>query len=81
MVKSQEEKTIDYALMPLSENEMEYALKLAREFRGKGESVTIVAGEKKLGDKMKYASKLAKRGIVLGENEVKSGTYEVKEFF
>jgi len=81
LVKSQEEKTVDVALMPLGENELEFALKLAREFRDKGESVTIVAGDKKLGDKMKYASKLAKRGIVLGENEVQSGSYEVKEFF
>jgi histidyl-tRNA synthetase len=81
LAKSQEEKPINYALVPLSDNEMEYALKLARDFRSRGESVMVVPGDKKLGDKMKYAAKVAKYGIVLGENEVMSGTYDVKEFF
>ena len=80
LVKSQEERPIDYALIPLTDNEMEFTLKLARDFRSKGESVTVVAGEKKLGDKLKYAARISKRGIVLGETEVKSGAYDIKEF-
>ena len=45
-----------------------------------GEKVTIVATDKRLGDKLTYAAKLAENGIVVGENEAKSGTYEIKKF-
>ena len=39
-----------------------------------------MAGDKKLGDKMKYASKIAKNAIVIGDAEVASKKYRVKEF-
>ena len=35
---------------------------------------------KKLGDKMTYASKIAKNGIVIGEAEVASKNLKVKDF-
>ncbi|MBR3253083.1 histidine--tRNA ligase [Candidatus Saccharibacteria bacterium] len=74
------EKPIEAAVVPISESENQYALKVAKEIRGKGLSVTVVATDKKLGDKMKYASKIAKAAIVIGENEVAAGTYEIKKF-
>ena len=80
LVKSQEEKTIDYALIPVTDNEIEFAIRMAKDFRNKGESVTVVASDKKLGDKLKYAADIAKRGIVLGEEEIKNGSYEIREF-
>ena len=75
-----EEKPIEYAIIPISENELEFALNLAQEFRNKGETVTVVMLNKKLGDKLTYAAKIAKNGIVIGEDEVKTGKYETKEF-
>ena len=74
------EKPVEVAVVPISENENQYALKVAKETREKGLSVTVVATDKKLGDKMKYASKIAKAAIVIGENEVAAGTYEIKKF-
>ena len=68
------------AVVPISENEMDFAMKVARERREKGEKVTVVAGEKKLGDKLKYAAAVAKNAIVLGEDEVANGSYRIKEF-
>ena len=80
LVKSQMEKPIDTAVVPITDNELEFALKVAEETRNKGETVTIVASGKKLGDKLKYAAAVAKKGIVLGEAEASSGKYRIKEF-
>lgn len=71
---------VDVAVVPISEAEVEYAMQVAGSLRAEGKSVTVVAGEKRLGDKLKYAAKVARAGIVLGEDEVKSGKYGVKEF-
>ena len=80
LVKSQTEKPVDVAIIPITDNELDYALKVASLIRTGGETATIVASGKKLGDKMKYAAAVAKKGIVLGEAEVTSGKYRVKEF-
>lgn len=74
------EKPIDYAVIPISESEVTFAMEVARKIRSEGNSATVVATDKKLGDKMKYASRIAKRAIVIGEAEVASGKYRVKEF-
>ena len=71
---------VDYAIIPISENELNFSLKVAKDLRSKGSSVTLVAGDKKLGDRLGYASKIAKAAIVIGENEVSTGTYEIKKF-
>ena len=73
-------KAIRYAIIPISKNEIEYSLKVAKDLRAQGETVTVVMTDKKLGDKMKYASRLAEKAIVIGENEVSTGEYQVKEF-
>ncbi len=78
LLKSQAERTLDIAVVPISENEIEYSMKLAEELRGKGEAVTVVLTDKKLGDKLNYAAKLAEKAIVIGENEVKTGEYKEK---
>lgn len=80
LVKSQEEKPIDTAIIPITENEIEYAMKVAKERRASGEKTTIVATDKRLGDKLTYAAKIAKNGIVIGETEANSNNYEVKKF-
>ena len=80
LVKSQESKPIDTAVIPITDNEIEFAMKVAKDRRDLGEKVTIVATDKRLGDKLAYAAKLAENGIVVGENEAKSGTYEIKKF-
>lgn len=71
---------VDCAIVPISENELEFALKVAKDFRAKGDSVTVVMSDKKLGDRLSYAAKIAKLAVVIGENEVGSGTYEIKKF-
>lgn len=74
------EKPLDIAVVPISDKENEYAMEVASEMRKKGSSATVVAGDKKLGDKMKYASKIAGSAIVIGDAEVASKKYRIKEF-
>ena len=80
LIRGVSRKPIDYAVVPISEKENAYALEVAAEMREKGASATVVATDKKLGDKMKYASKIAKNAIVIGDAEVASKNYRVKEF-
>ena len=74
------DKILDYAIVPISENEYDYAFSVADKLRKKGSSVTIILTDKKLGDKLTYAAKLASSGIVIGESEVSSNQLQVKDF-
>lgn len=71
---------LDYCIAPISNNEYEAAFTLANKLQEKGHTVTITLTDKKLGDKLSYAAKLARNGIVIGESEVKTGAYKVKDF-
>ena len=71
---------IDYAIIPVSEHEFDESLNVAKKLRDKGHSTTIVFTDKKLGDKITYAAKLAKNGIVIGENEIGAETLQSKNF-
>ena len=70
----------EYALIPVAESENEFAFKLADELRAKHHSVTIVLTDKKLSDKLAYATKVSANGIVIGEQEIESGQFKVKDF-
>ena len=71
---------IDYAIIPVSEHEFDEAIKVAQKIRHKKNSTTIIFTDKKLGDKISYAAKIAKNGIVIGETEVESKTLQAKNF-
>ena len=75
-----DEGLIDYCVCPISDNEIPFACEVARDLREKGFAVDVVYAGKGVGDKLKYAASVARAGIVIGENEVKSGKYVVKEF-
>ena len=80
LISSANQNLTEYALIPISDQEIEYAFKLATELRDKNHSTTIVLTNKKLSDKLTYAAKVAANGIVIGESEVESGKLEVKDF-
>lgn len=73
-------KPIDYEIIPISENELAYSMQIANKLREQGNVVDIVLTDKKLGDKMTYAAKLANNGIVIGGDEVATGALKVKNF-
>ncbi len=71
---------VEYCIVPLAgEGVTEKALSLAEELRRLGHSVDIVWGEKKLGDKIKYAAKVAQKLLAIGEDEVSANEFEVKD--
>ena len=71
---------IDYAIIPVSEHEYDESLSTAATLRSKGHSATVVFTNKKLADKMAYASKLAKNGVVIGAEEVETKALKAKNF-
>lgn len=71
---------IDYCLIPmnLDDETIRFTNKLAENWRRDGKLVDVVLLDKKLGDKFKYAGKIAKYAAVIGENEVSSGEIQIK---
>lgn len=80
LIKDKMIKPLDYVIVPISENETEFAFETAGKLRAKGYKVDVNLTDKKLGDKLTYAAKIAKSGIVIGEDEVKSGALKAKDF-
>lgn len=71
---------LDYAVIPISDSEVEESFKIAEKLRQKKYNVTVVMTNKKLGDKITYASKIAENGIVIGENEIGSQILKTKNY-
>ncbi len=71
-------RPIDVCVIPLSVQEYGAAAELANHLRASGKIVDIVLTDKKLGDKLKYAGRLAKFAIVVGEDEAKSHRYRLR---
>ncbi len=80
LLKSQTKKPVEYSIIPISENEFEFALDLANKLRSEGKVVDVVLTNKKLGDKISYAAKIAEKGVIIGEDETKSGDLKIKHF-
>ncbi len=80
LIKDKMIKPLDYVIAPISENEIDFAFETAGKLRQKGYKVDVNLTDKKLGDKLTYAAKIAKSGIVIGEDEVKSGELKAKDF-
>lgn len=80
LLPNNSEKPLEYAIIPISENEFDYAFDVSKKIQSKNHSTTIILTDKKLGNKITYATKLAKNGIVIGEEEVRSGKLTIKNF-
>lgn len=77
-VKASDSKPVEICVVPITTNELAAAAGLAEKLRRDGKTVDLVLTEKKLGDKLKYAARVAKYAIVVGEEEVKNGEYQMK---
>lgn len=78
LVKASESKPVDACLIPISSNEYNACAKFAHDLRAQGKTVDLVLTQKKLGDKLKYASKVAGFAAVIGETEAASGRYKLR---
>jgi histidyl-tRNA synthetase len=71
---------LDVYLAPLGVEQNAAALALARELRGAGLSVEVGDGSFRVKKSFELADKLARRIVLLGEDEVASGVLTVKSF-
>lgn len=79
LVQASEQKPVEVCVVPITANEIAAAEHVAQGLRAEGKTVDLVLSEKKLGDKLKYASRVARYVAVIGENEARSGKYELRE--
>ena len=79
LLNSQISMPIEYAIIPMSENEHDAAYNLTSNLRQQGKTADIILTDKKLGDKLNYASKIARYAVVVGEDEAASGKFTVKD--
>ena len=78
LLVSETKNPIDIALVPISKNEFCYSFNLANKLRKAGKSVDVILTDKKLGDKLAHAARIAKNAIVVGEDEVKTEKITIK---
>lgn len=78
LVQVAKTQPVDVCITPITFAEIPAAEKLAQQLRAQGKSVDVILTDKKLGDKMKYASKIANNVVVIGEDEAKSNTFTIK---
>lgn len=78
LIQASAAKPVGICIVPVSSNEFAAAENLAAKLRQQGKKVDINLTDKKLGDKMKYAGKVANYAIILGEAEVANGKYTMK---
>ena len=77
-VKATEMKAVEVCVLPMAPELYGAAAKVAEQLRAQGRSVDLVLSGKRLGDQLRYAAKVAEFALVLGENEVKSGKFGLK---
>lgn len=80
LIDEKQKNPIDVAVVPISENEYPVAFGVAEQLYANGYATDVVLTNKKLGDKLSYATKIARNGIVIGENEVKEKKLTIKNF-
>ena len=72
-------KPLDYCVLPMSENEITFAMKVASALRAESKTVDIDFDMRKLGSRLNRAAKLADYAIVIGDQEVLSREVEIKD--
>ncbi|MDQ2933222.1 MAG: histidine--tRNA ligase [bacterium] len=76
---SVKQSVIDVSLLCIDENAIVHAEKVADELREKNVNVALNTSLKKIGDQIKHAEKTGITYIIaIGENEIKSGEYTLK---
>ena len=78
LLESYQSAPVAYCVVSISDAEIAYAYQVVAHLINQGASADLCLLDKKLGDKIKYAAKVAENVIIIGENEVKDRTYQVK---
>lgn len=80
MIEVAKAKPVDVCVVPISRQELATAEEVAEKLRQQGQKVDLALTDKKLGDKLKYAERISSGAVVIGEDEVKSGEFMLKDF-
>ena len=72
-------KPVSTAIIPLSKEAYPFARALQNHLASEGFTADIIYGDKKLGDKMTYAAKIADHACIIGEDEIKSREIGLKD--
>ena len=78
LVQDAQTKPVDYCILPITTKEYLTAETVAEKLRKEYYKVDVVLTDKKLGDKIKYASKVAQYMIIIGEDEVRTQKFSAK---
>lgn len=78
LLENYQSAPVAYCVVPISDKEIAYAYQVVAHLINQGASADLCLLDKKLGDKIKYASKVAENVIIIGETEVRDRTYQVK---
>ena len=78
LLESYQSAPVEYCVVPISDKEITYAYQVVAHLINQGASVDLCLLDKKLGDKIKYAAKVAENVIIIGENEAENRTYQIK---
>ena len=78
LLEAYQSAPVEYCVVPISDAEIAYASPVVAHLINQGASADLCLLDKKLGDKIKYAAKVAENVIIIGENEAESRTYQVK---
>lgn len=78
LIKQTNLRPVDICLIPTSNTEVPATARLAESLRQQGKTVDLVLTDKKIGDKLKYAAKVAQYAGVIGSSELESGSYQLK---
>ena len=78
--KEVEAKKLDAFIAPMGLGQNPAALKLAQELRAAGLTIEVGEGSFRLKKSFEAADKLARKMVIVGEDEVSSGLFTVKDF-
>ncbi len=79
LIKAGEAKPVDICVIPVSAQDYAAAETVATYLRQQNAKVDMVLTDKKMGDKIKYASKVAKYMLIVGEVEARTGLFILKD--
>lgn len=79
LLQSEATQPIDYCVIPISQNEFAYAFEVADKLRANGKIVDVDLDDRKLGQRINRAGKIAKAAVIIGESEAANHQLKAKD--
>ncbi|MCL2085855.1 histidine--tRNA ligase [Candidatus Saccharibacteria bacterium] len=80
LIEPSKGKLVDVLVIPVANEQMEAANKLAMGLRAEGKKVSVLYGEARFSKKMEQANRLGAKSVaIIGEHELGNGIYKLKD--